>query len=300
MRSIDQTDFETGNLEYIEFWTQDPFIKNPSSKGGKMFINLGNVSEDVLKDSKRFYENGMNTPNIPSDVDSSNTWGKTPVNPIQITQAFSNDPGDRVYQDVGFDGLDDDGERRKKGYVLQKLANNFGSGSAIYQKSLQDPSTDNYIWYRDAQYDQAGTGILGRYKNFNNQQGNSPIANTGGQFTSAATLFPDNEDLNRDNTLNETEAYYEYEINVKPGMDVGITPYITDKRTVTVNSADGVTRTENWFLFRVPIRGFSRRVGNIPDFKSIRFARLFLTGFEDSVVMRFATFNLVSQGKSVL
>jgi cell surface protein SprA len=293
MRSIDQTDFETGNLEYIEFWTQDPFIKNPSSKGGKMFINLGNVSEDVLKDGKRFYENGMNTPNIPSDVDSSNTWGKTPVNPIQITQAFSNDPGDRVYQDVGFDGLDDDGERRKKGYVLQKLANNFGSGSAIYQKSLQDPASDNYIWYRDAQFDQAGTGILGRYKNYNNQQGNSPIANTGGQFTSAATLFPDNEDLNRDNTLNETEAYYEYEINVKPGMDVGITPYITDKRTVTVNSADGVTRTENWFLFRVPIRGFSRRVGNIPDFKSIRFARLFLTGFEDSVVMRFATLNLV-------
>ena len=293
MRAIDQTDFETSNLEYVEFWTQDPFIKNPNGKGGKLFINLGNVSEDVLKDGKRFYENGMNTPNIPSDVDSSSTWGKTPVNPIQITQAFSNDPGDRPYQDVGFDGLDDDAERRKRSYVLQRLANTFGTGSQIYQQFLKDPSNDNYVWYRDAIFDQAGTGILGRYKNFNNQQGNSPIAGSGGQFTSAATLFPDNEDLNRDNTLNETEAYYEYEINLQPGMNVGNTPYITDRRTVSVNSADGVTRTENWYLFRVPIRGFTRRIGNIPDYKSIRFIRMYLTGFEDSVILRFATLSLV-------
>ncbi len=293
MRAIDQTDFETNNIEYIEFWTQDPFIKIPNSKGGKMYLNFGNVSEDILKDGKRFYENGMNTPNIPAAVDSSNTWGKTPVNPIQITQAFSNDPNDRPYQDVGFDGLDDDAERRKKGYVLQRLANNFGTGSAAYQKALRDPSNDNYVWYRDPSFDPLGTGILGRYKNFNNPQGNSPLATTGGQFTSAATLYPDNEDLNRDNTLNETESYYEYEIQLKPGMDVGVTPYITDKRKVNVNSADGVRRTEDWFLFRIPVKGYSRKVGNIPDFKSIRFARLFLTDFEDSVVLRLARLDLV-------
>jgi len=293
MRAIDQTDFVTSNIEFVDIWMQDPFINNPNSKGGKFILNLGNVSEDILKDGKRFYENGMNTPNIPAAVDSSNTWGKTPVNPIQITQSFSNDPNDRPYQDVGFDGLDDDGERRKKGYVLQRLANNFGAGSVVYQKALADPSNDDYRWYRDPVFDAAGTGILGRYKNFNNPQGNSPIATSSDQFTSAATLYPDNEDLNRDNTLNETEAYYEYEIQLKPGMDVGITPYITDKRVVTVNSADGVRRTENWFLFRVPINGYTRKVGNIPDFKSIRFTRLFLTEFEDSVVLRLARMDLV-------
>ncbi|MES2005452.1 MAG: cell surface protein SprA [Bacteroidota bacterium] len=293
MRAIDQTDFETGNIEYIEFWAQDPFIKNPNSKGGKMYLNLGNVSEDILKDGKRFYENGLNTPNIPAAVDSSSTWGKTPVNPIQITQAFSNNPDDRPYQDVGLDGLDDAGERRKQGYVLNKLAANFGTSSPIYQKAFIDPAGDNYKWYRDPSFDPLGTGILGRYKNFNNPQGNSPIATTGGQFTSAATLYPDNEDLNRDNTLNETEAYYEYEIALQPGMDVGVTPFITDKRVVTVNSADGVRRTENWFLFRIPIKGYARKVGNIPDFKSIRFARLFLTDFEDSVVLRLARLDLV-------
>lgn len=293
MRSIDQTDFETGNIEYMEFWVQDPFIKNPNSRGGKLFLNLGNVSEDILKDGKRFYENGVNTPNIPSSVDTTNTWGKTPVNPIQITQAFSNNPDDRPYQDVGFDGLDDAAEKIKKGYVLNKLAANFGTASPVYQRALIDPATDNYKWYRDPSFDPLGTGILGRYKNFNNPQGNSPIATTGGQFTSAATLYPDNEDLNRDNTLNETESYYEYEINLQPGMDVGITPYITDKRKVTVNSADGVRRTEDWFLFRIPIKGFARKIGNIPDFKSIRFARLYLTDFEDSVVLRLARLDLV-------
>ena len=293
MRSIDQTDFETGNIEFVEFWVQDPFIKKPNSKGGKMYLNFGNVSEDILKDGKRFYENGLNTPKIPAAVDSSNTWGKTPVNPIQITQAFSNDPDDRPFQDVGFDGLDNEAERRKKGYVLQRLANNFGTGSGVYQRALRDPSNDDYVWYRDPSFDPLGTGILGRYKNFNNPQGNSPIATTGGQFTSAATLYPDNEDLNRDNTLNETEAYYEYEIELKPGMDVGITPYITDKRKVPVNSADGLKRIEDWYLFRVPIKGYSRKVGNIPDFKSIRFARLFLTDFEDSVVLRLARLDLV-------
>jgi cell surface protein SprA len=293
MRALDQTDLETNNIEYIEFWAQDPFIKTPNSKGGSFVINLGNISEDILKDGRRFYENGLNTPTIPSAVDSSNTWGKTPVNPIQITQAFSNDPNDRPYQDVGFDGIDDDGERRKKGYVLQKYANNFGTGSQIYQKGIADPSMDDYVWYRDAGFDAAGTGILGRYKNINNPQGNSPISNNNSQFTTAVTLYPDNEDLNRDNTLNETESYYEYKVNLKPGMDVGTTPYVTDKRVVTVNSADGIQRKENWYLFRVPIKGYTSKVGTIPDFKSIRFVRLYMTDFEDSVVLRLARLDLV-------
>ncbi len=107
MRAIDQTDFETSNVEFIEFWVQDPFIKNPNSRGGKLYLNLGSISEDILKDGRRFYENGLNSPNQPSAVDTTTVWGRTPVNPIQVTQAFSNDPADRPFQDVGFDGLND-------------------------------------------------------------------------------------------------------------------------------------------------------------------------------------------------
>ena len=291
--AFDQTDFETNNFEFIEFWAQDPFIKMPTSTGGKLYFDLGSVSEDILKDGKRFYENGLSTPNSPAAVDSSNTWGKTPVNPIQVTNAFSNDANDRPYQDVGFDGLDNDGERRKRAGYLNQLAATFGTASALYQRAINDPSNDDYVWYRDSKFDAAGTGILGRYKNYNNPQGNSPVSSTNSQFASAATLYPDNEDLNRDNTLNETEEYYEYQVDLKPGMDVGNTKYITDKRVVPVSYANGTSANENWYLFRIPIKDYVQKVGQIPDFKSIRFIRMYMTGFNDSVVMRFATLNLV-------
>jgi cell surface protein SprA len=296
MRNIDQTDFETGNIEYIEFWMQDPFITNRNSQGGKLFINLGNISEDILKDGRRFYENGIASPTQPSAVDSlKSVWGKVPTNPIQITQAFSNEPNDRPFQDVGFDGLRDEEERQKQSAYLNELSTNFGVSSIIFQQANADPSNDNYIWYRDAGYDNQGTGILGRYKNFNNQQGNSPVVeNNSSQFTPASTLYPDNEDLNRDNTLNEVEEYFEYEIDLRNRLGVGATKYITDSIKINGALANGQPITdESWYLFRVPIKDFTNKVGRIPDFKSIRFIRLYMTDFADSVVLRFASFDLV-------
>ncbi|MFM7720920.1 MAG: cell surface protein SprA, partial [Sediminibacterium sp.] len=197
MRSLDQTDFETNIIEYVEFWVQDPFIRSVATKG-KLILNLGNVSEDILKDGRRFYENGMPTPTIPASIDSS-TWGRVPVTPIQVTNAFSNNPEDRKFQDVGFDGLGDEDERIKRAYLINQIGN-----SNVAQQFNKDPSADNYVWYRDASYDASNANILSRYKYFNNPQGNSALAGNS-QFSSAATLLPDNEDLNRDNTLNETE-----------------------------------------------------------------------------------------------
>lgn len=294
MRNIDQTDFETGNIEFIEFWVQNPFIKDPNSSGGKLLINLGNISEDVLKDGLRFYENGLNTPTQPAAVDATTSvWGTVPVNPIQVTQAFSNDPADRPYQDVGFDGLSDTAEQIKQSKYLDDLKTNFGVNSAVYQNALKDPSHDDYKWYRDATYDAVGADILQRYKDHNNPQGNSPIATGSSQFSPAVTLYPDNEDLNRDNTLNESEEYYEYEIDLKPGMDINNTKYITDVKTVHPRLPDGSTGEEQWYLFRIPIKNYTNKIGQIPDFKSIRFIRMYMTGFEDSVVMRFASLDLV-------
>ena len=286
MRALDQTDFETSIIEYVEFWVQDPFIKSPASKG-KLVLNLGNVSEDILRDGRRFYENGMPTPTIPAQIDSS-VWGKVPINPIQVTNAFSNNAEDRKFQDVGLDGMNDDEERIKRSDVIRQISNPI-----IAQQFTKDPSADNYIWYRDAQYDASNTGILGRYKYYNNPQGNSAVAGTS-QFSSASTMLPDNEDLNRDNTLNETEAYFEYEIPLqKNAMGVGATKYVTDSRTVNVTLADGSKSVENWYLFRVPVKSYSDSVGGIKDFKSIRFLRMYLTGFEDSITLRFAKFSLV-------
>ena len=291
MRSLDQTDFITSNVEYIEFWLQDPFITDPSSTGGKLIFNLGDVSEDVLKDGKRFYENGLSTPNTPTGVDSSSVWGVSPVNPIQLTNAFNNVAGDRILQDVGFDGMGNDAERRKHSIYLQTLAENFGTTSPIYQKALKDPSADDYKWYRDGSFT-AKDGILARYKYYNNTEGNSPVAGTNGSGASAAVMYPDNEDLNGDNTVNETEQYFEYDLNLKPGMSL-TDPYIADVRTITPKLANDSTTKEKWYLFRIPIHSFTGKVGNIADFKSIRFMRMYLTGFNDSVTLRFARLGLV-------
>ena len=294
MRNIDQTDFETGNIEFIEFWLQDPFIGRPSSTGGELYFNLGNISEDILKDGKRLYENGLPTTKNPSiPVDNNTVWGRVPSNPIQVTNAFSNDPEDRPFQDVGYDGLTDDLEKTKFRSYIDSLAANFGTGSPIYQRATTDPSLDNFKNYRDPTYDQANAGILRRYKDVNNPHGNSPVSNNDAEFINAFTLYPDQEELNRDNTLNEVEEYFQYRVDLKPGMTPG-TNFITDVREVDVNPADGSPpRKEHWYLFRIPISQYNGKVGNIPDFKSIRFIRMFLTGFEDSVVCRFGKLELI-------
>ena len=293
MRNIDQTDFETNNIEFIEFWVQDPFIKAPISAtaGGKLYFNLGNVSEDILKDGRRFYENGLPTPIAPAQVDTS-AWGRVPRNPIQVTNAFSNDPADRAYQDVGLDGLNDDSEAVKRQAYLTQLGGILTP--AALQAVRKDPSADDYHNYRGADLDAAGTGILGRYKNFNNPEGNSPLSD-GSQFSSAATLYPDAEDLNRDNTMNETEEYFQYVVDIKPSTDPTMqigTNFIVDKKVVNVTPPNGIQRPETWYQFRIPIGSYDRKIGNIPDFKSIRFIRMFLTDFSDSVTMRFGELQL--------
>ncbi|MFN2457264.1 MAG: cell surface protein SprA [Chitinophagaceae bacterium] len=292
MRNIDQTDFETSNIEFIEFWMQDPFIRKPNSSGGELYFNLGNISEDVLRDGKRLYENGLPAPSSPSLPVDTTIWGRVPRNPIQVTNAFSNDPADRPFQDVGFDGLPDSLEKAKFQPYLNQLQTTFGTGAPVYQKAVADPSADNFLGYRNEFYDQRGAGILERYKDINNPHGNSPIAGSDDQFSNAFTLYPDQEELNRDNTLNEVEEYFQYRVEMKPNMQVGAN-FITDKRTVSVNLADGSRRSETWYLFRIPVKEYQVKVGNIPDFKSVRFIRMFLTSFEDTAVLRFGKLELV-------
>ena len=294
MRGIDQPDFETSNIEFIEFWMQDPFIlpQYATTNGGKLYFNLGNISEDILKDGKRFFENGLSTPNAPAPEDLT-IWGRVPRNNFQVTNAFSNNPEDRPFQDVGFDGLTDTAEVNRRAAYLAELATNFGTSSQAYQNALRDPSSDNYRNYRDAGFT-GSDGILSRYKHFNGPDGNSPIAD-GGEFSSAATLYPDGEDVNRENTMSQTEEYFQYIVDIKhkdaPEMIIG-NNYIVDKKTVTVNLVNGTSRDETWYQFRIPIGNYNAKIGNIPDFKSIRFMRMFLTGFEDSVVMRFGLLQL--------
>ena len=290
MRSIEYSDFETSNVEFIEFWLMDPFINKPNASPGSFYINLGNISEDILKDSRKFFENGLPYPANSSKVDTTK-WSNIPKFQQQLTPAFDNDPEARKLQDVGYDGMNNAEEAARFNAYLEEVKANFGVTSSAYKLALNDPSNDDYHHFRGADYDGAKLHPLVRYRNFNNPQGNSPITEANNQFSSSFTNTPESEDINNDNTLNENEQYFQYRIDIKPNMQVGEN-FIVNKIEPMVTMPNKNVEKEVWYQFKVPIKEYTDRVGNISDFKSIRFMRMFLHGFQDSVIMRFARLEL--------
>lgn len=290
MRPIEYSDFETSNVEFIEFWVMDPFINRPLDPGGSFYINLGNVSEDILKDGRKFFENGLPYPPNPAKVESTK-WSKIPKFQQQLTPAFDNDVDARNVQDIGYDGCNDAEEQVQYASYLAELATNFSTTSVAYLQASADPANDDFHHFRGSDYDGDQTPVLKRYRKFNNPQGNSPVTSNNSQFSNAFTNVPESEDINRDNSLNENEAYFQYRIDMKPNMAVGQN-YIVNKQVTSVRLANQTTENETWYQFKIPIKEYTDRVGGIGDFKSIRFMRMFLTGFQDSVILRFSRLEL--------
>ena len=297
------TDFDNSNVEYLEFWLMDPFTtgatgaaaainSDPSNtnplrpaplqdsdiKGGDLILNLGNISEDVLRDQGQHeFENGLPAPGDPPGSTVPTVWGNVTTQQF-LLDAFSAAPGARASQDIGLDGLADADEK--------VFFNNIPGYGA-----LDDPSNDNFRHHLDPSYNDGNTQILGRYKNYDNYEGNSP---ENSQLSS--TAYPDKEDLNRDNVIQTTEQYYEYPIHLVPGqLQIGQN-YITDKVTSPVvptgtGGGGGTTAPETitWYQFRVPIRQPARVEGNNGQpfgFKNIRFMRLYMTNWQQPIVLR--------------
>lgn len=302
MRKIDQNDFEQANIDYIEIWMMDPFADNPSSTNkGSLYINLGNISEDVLRDNRRIAENGLPKDASPAQQSNMDTtvWGRVPRQPV-ITYSFDADNNIRKFQDIGLDGFDDDGEREHfKTSYLDKIANNpsLGVNSDAYKNALADPSNDNYHYYLGSDLDNKTSDVISRYRRYNMTQGNSPTVDQSPEsYPTAATNMPDNEDLNKDFTLNTVEEYFQYKIDVsKEGLQIGKN-YVVDTVSVrnTAQFSNGSSAVpEIWYQLKIPVHEFQSKVGAINDFKSIRFIRMFVRGFEDSVTLRFASMQLV-------
>lgn len=295
MRDLETNDFEAANIEYIEFWLMDPYYSvgpfGPQvSSDGYLYFNLGNVSEDILKDSRMFFENGLPKDGSTDALDQT-VWGYVPRT-LPITDAFDNDPNSRVNQDKGYDGLDDQQEADMRAAYLAQLSTFISDASAL-SKAQQDPSSDDYHYYRGTDYDNQQLGILERYKKYNNPQGNSPTTESSPEpYPTAETTLPESEDLNSDFSLNETESYFQYRVKIQPGME-NTNPYITDVVVTDKAFPDGTTDSVKWLHFKIPIESYDARVGSIQDFKSIRFIRMFMTGFSQPVVMRFGYLQLV-------
>ena len=299
MRKMESIDFEATNIEYIEFWMMDPFADEEfANNPGKLYINLGDISEDILRDGRKFYENGLPTSEVVENVDTT-IWGRVPT--LQdLVGTFSNSAEARQYQDVGYDGLRDVDERSffEENY-LKLIRDRFGEGSGAFNQAYDDPSADNYHYFRsndwDSMEDEEHKSILARYKFFNGPDGNSPAdyQQTEGYLSSNSTL-PNAEDINSDNTLSESERYYQYEIDLNPAKMVVGQNHIADIfESSGVSLPNGSIGGVTWYQFRIPVRQPDKVIGRIDDYSSIRFMRMFLTEFERPIVLRFATLDLV-------
>jgi len=274
VRALNSTNFEQSNIEYIQFWMMDPYTDtrvstapiNPGNTG-RIYFNLGEISEDVLQDGRKFYENGIgnNQTLAPPTI-----WGDTPASQSLI-YAFDSNEANRGSQDLGYNGLSNAQEATKyPGFA-----------------SFQDPAQDDYTYYLNTTGD-----VFDRYKNYNGTEGNSPVNVT--DTNRGSTTVPDVEDINRDNTMNTINAYYEYSIKVSP-LDLASVGqnYITNILPTQVTLPNGETTTARWIQFKIPINQPTNTIGSISDFRSIRFMRMFMTKFTDQMTIRFGSLDLV-------
>ena len=301
MRKMDNPNFENSNVEYLQFWMLDPFLDpdNDNTAGGDLYFNFGEISEDILKDGMKSYENGIPIDGNEEFMTSTN-WGRV-SRQNSLTYAFENAQDARPRQDVGLDGLPNDDEFTFPSYkeYLDGLRSKL-SGSTIAEmqddpfSAMNDPAGDNYHFFRSPWYDEHRTSILDRYKHYNGVEGNSlsPDQSDNPQYQSSRSV-PDVEDINQDNTLNEYERYFQYKVSIRPEDLVVGRNYITDRQEKNVPTRDGKNRTVVWYQFKIPLSAPDKVVGGINDFSTIRFARMFMTGFRAVTHLRFATLELV-------
>ncbi|MDR6461217.1 cell surface protein SprA [Chryseobacterium vietnamense] len=279
MRSISVPNFVTSNIEYVEFWMMDPYADGKTlGTDPKLLLHLGNVSEDVLKDGKMQYENGLPTPGNPSSTTNSN-WGTQPKQP-PILYAFSTEGDERKTQDAGYDGLTSDQEAMR-----------FGNTFVNPVTNIADPAVDDFVFYLSDKFTGSqAASVVERYKYFRNPEGNSE-ANS----LNVASQTPDAEDINKDYNLDQTENYNQYVIKLdQPSLSLG-SNNIVDVKTVKATFQNGQTSDVKWYLFRIPVANYDLAEGTHEDavLNNVRFARLMLAGFEQTSTLRFGTMDLV-------
>ncbi len=308
-RRITTTDFEASNIETIQFWMMDPFSEgtgagsnedSQNSTGGDLYIDLGNISEDVLRDSRKSFENGL----PPDGTDLSYTTGETNWGVVATTQSVVNafaitEDNSNRYQDVGLDGLSDqqtdvEGRTEQTFYqtdYLQPVASVVTNPNALARINA-DPSADNYRFFRGDDYDgNPLADMLFRYKEFNGPEGNSITdVDSPEDYPTQQTTLPTTEDINQDQNLAENESYFQYRVNLRPNeLQVG-SGYVTD-RVLGTHPISG--KQVYWYQFKVPIRQPDRVVNGIQDFRSIRFMRMVMHGWPQEAVLRFARLEFI-------
>ena len=195
---------------------------------------------------------------------------------------------------MGLNGLSSEEERSYGIYADYLNAVKGKVRTEVYDSIYNDPAGDDYHYFRGSDFDARKTSILERYKLINNPEGNSPNTSESSEsYSTAYKTTPDVEDVNQDYTMNEYENYYQYKVSIRPEDLVVGRNFIIDERKTNVKLRNGKTEEATWYQFRIPLDEYERKVGSIGDMSSIRFMRVFLTDFEEPIVLRFASFDLV-------
>lgn len=298
-----QEDLVQNNIEFLEFWVQAilPNGEDPTGQEmdyeGKIYIDLGTISEDIVPNARLNTEDGFSTTinNLTEDDPSGQPRSYIPPTPPVPLGQFSTDQ--RALEDIGLDGAPNPGtvgaENRDEGVLFKdfvdEMRSQYGASSEAFQAIEQDPSNDDYAYYnqnsvRNLPLNQRFWRLLGYH------DGNTPESG-GSDNKTAITLKPDTEGLISSSSILQTNSYYQYELNFNPAdinnLDVGsMDGFIVDKI-----ERDPYYRT--WYLVRIPLKEFTRKYGEIQSFQNISHMRMWMSGYEKPFTLRFATFEFV-------
>ena len=298
------TDFSTKNIEFVEFIVKVfPEAGGRVHRDAKLFVDLGSISEDVLPNGLLNTEDGLTLASASlRDLDA---WGRT----ASGTQNVTIDVEGQRTEDLGLDGLasyspdDYDPLITEQAHFRDFLdALDDGISDPRYRaeaaKARLDPSGDDFFYFgangyfENPTYYPNGASIQERFSryfpgteinSFEAQQELAPslYGNRGN------SRLPDTEDLNLNSAADIDNSYFQYELPLAPAVLDSLA------RPEHVNDYV-VTETNNgWYQIRIPIRNFSRQVGNIQDFSLIESIRVWTTGHDNPVTLRFPTFELV-------
>ena len=309
------TDFSVQNVEFVEFIVKVYPQNGQVTDDARLYIDLGTISEDVVPNGRLNTEDGLTSGFDPDDFDALSRIATGPQNgAIDIR-------GSRT-EDVGIDGLVsyvDGSNPYDEGLLEQSFYGDFVSQAdsalgaaagltpaerqrlrAMTARIQDDPSGDDYHYFENDEYfgdDRffpEGATLQQRFSHYyagyelNGYESQNQLAQDVSLRRGVARA-PDTEDLDEAggnvNTLND---YYQYaipldELESRATTDGGPTDYVVSR----------VGQDKDWYKVRIPVRNFTRKVGNIEDFSRIRALRMWTTGHEAPVTMRFASMELV-------
>lgn len=302
-----QEDLTQNNIEFLEFWVQpilpngdDPAPADIADYNGKIYIDLGIISEDIIPNFQMNTEDGLATNLNSLIVDNANN-PRSYVPSIQNAPQgqFSNE--NRRYEDVGLDGVpsangydDEKVETSLFRDFLEQMRLAYGEDSEEYLSIYADPSNDDYVYYGESKVQHLP--LQERfYRLYGYHEGNTPVA--GGEKR-ASTTRPDSEGLVSRSNVEQNNAYFQYEIDLNPADFNSLS--IGSPGTHIIDKVPGSRQEDRWHLIRIPLEQFTRKIGDIESFQNITYIRVWMSGYKKPFTLRFATFEFIgSQWRKV-